>query len=692
MSLHEQIWSWAQQLKPWQSDLVRRLCASTTLTELEVDEVCRILLNAYDALEPGQTAPTPQAVQEKDLPQPAAVTGSTRILSLSSLENIGAIQPGQRLEFELRGLTVLYGDNGAGKSSYARVLKEACRASDRAIKILPNVYAPPVANHNVQGSAKIEIDESGTTRTIERIVNTGPTPELSSISVFDSGCAHSYSTTPNTLAYVPRSLTLFKRLADSQIRLAEIIQANIDKLLAARPQFEEVAVGTAARELIVSLTEKTSRERLIASATLSEQDTSQIQQLQSSLQLAASNNPAKAAGVLRRKAAEVKKLKLKLENMHASISHEHAAKLKEAQQGLLTAQAAAEVLLKDIQSSTGMPISTPAWKALWSAANEYCASLTAENASSVALAHSQACPLCLQPLADAAKDRFKNFQELAVGHLEKEVVNYRAALSERVQWLQSLPDPVDSANSAEHLLLSEVQELESAVSGFLSSFAVRRQAISQAYSNNLWTELPPLVEVPSSDLEKWIATTELKASELESLAQPEIRAQAEAQLKELKAKSKLNERLPDLLLLLENIKQVAKLKKALSALTTKSITTAQSKLMESVVTEDLRKLLKNEIEALRLAHLQVKMGSRGVTGKTVVDLQLNAPNGHKLSEVLSEGEQRALTLAFFLAEVGSGAHDGGIIFDDPVSSLDHERRELVAQRLAKEAAKRQVIV
>lgn len=34
----------------------------------------------------------------------------------------------------------------------------------------------------------------------------------------------------------------------------------------------------------------------------------------------------------------------------------------------------------------------------------------------------------------------------------------------------------------------------------------------------------------------------------------------------------------------------------------------------------------------------------------------------------------------------------GIVFDDPVSSLDHRRRELVAERIAKEAKKRQVVV
>lgn len=46
----------------------------------------------------------------------------------------------------------------------------------------------------------------------------------------------------------------------------------------------------------------------------------------------------------------------------------------------------------------------------------------------------------------------------------------------------------------------------------------------------------------------------------------------------------------------------------------------------------------------------------------------------------------------FLAEVGLNGGKGGIVFDDPVSSLDHRRRERVAKRLAVEAVKRQVIV
>ncbi|MEJ7393557.1 AAA family ATPase, partial [Staphylococcus saprophyticus] len=58
----------------------------------------------------------------------------------------------------------------------------------------------------------------------------------------------------------------------------------------------------------------------------------------------------------------------------------------------------------------------------------------------------------------------------------------------------------------------------------------------------------------------------------------------------------------------------------------------------------------------------------------------------------SEGEQKALSLAFFLAEISSMDNTGGIILDDPVSSFDQGRREYVAKRLIEEASNRQIVI
>ena len=73
-------------------------------------------------------------------------------------------------------------------------------------------------------------------------------------------------------------------------------------------------------------------------------------------------------------------------------------------------------------------------------------------------------------------------------------------------------------------------------------------------------------------------------------------------------------------------------------------------------------------------------------------LALDLETAVEIREILSEGEQRAIAIGSFLAELRTGNHDGAIVFDDPVSSLDHFRRQNVARRLADLAKARQVIV
>jgi len=65
---------------------------------------------------------------------------------------------------------------------------------------------------------------------------------------------------------------------------------------------------------------------------------------------------------------------------------------------------------------------------------------------------------------------------------------------------------------------------------------------------------------------------------------------------------------------------------------------------------------------------------------------------HKPSAVLSEGEQKVIALADFLAEAGLRTTPAPVVFDDPVNSLDYRRIHEVANRVSLLAKERQVIV
>lgn len=90
-----------------------------------------------------------------------------------------------------------------------------------------------------------------------------------------------------------------------------------------------------------------------------------------------------------------------------------------------------------------------------------------------------------------------------------------------------------------------------------------------------------------------------------------------------------------------------------------------------------------------MANFDVDIVSRGSSGQTLKKLQIK---GKAPGKVLSEGEQRAISIANFLTEVHMDVRNIGIVLDDPVCSLDHKRRTFIVSRLLEEAKERQVVV
>ncbi len=162
---------------------------------------------------------------------------------------------------------------------------------------------------------------------------------------------------------------------------------------------------------------------------------------------------------------------------------------------------------------------------------------------------------------------------------------------------------------------------------------------------------------------------------------------------ELKARKALSIVSKSVVELVERMRVKSALEACKADLRTKAISDKSKEFASSAVTEALRKALDQEFIALGIGHIRTKLGDRNDKGKMKYRLLLDLPaNTNKLEDVLSEGEQRAIAIGAFLAELRIADHLGGIIFDDPVSSLDHWRRRDVAKRLAAEAKQRQVIV
>lgn len=168
----QDILQWSKTRPDWLRDALRRLMVASELSDLDIDELEALCLGTGgDASPLSDEHIAPQRLAGK----PVAITG------LRDPVAVNALARGQGVSFAATGLTIVYGDNGSGKSGFVRVLKSACRSRDDKTSILPDVTAAD----DIPQSARIEFQVAGNADTYEWRPEHGDHADLSAVSIFE---------------------------------------------------------------------------------------------------------------------------------------------------------------------------------------------------------------------------------------------------------------------------------------------------------------------------------------------------------------------------------------------------------------------------------------------------------------------------------------------------------------------------
>ena len=678
--LSDEVFAWLSRQPDWQRDLAHLVATQVELDGAEYEDALRFVKARFGVPVdgPGRSC----CPIERDHVSPASVGAVPRLLALGSLQGVGLVSENDELTFGGTGLTLIYGQNAVGKSSYVRALKVICRTVDRDCRIRGNIY--DASTTGTPPSARIKIDVDGALTELRTTLDGDAEVTLPGVSVFDSACAELYVSAQNAVQFIPAELRLLARLATLQDRMRHDIAGERQSLQGVEPSRDGYPLTTEVGRALARLRGAGDDPDLASLVVMTAEQEARFAELCGIIAAAAGSTIRDDAPAARREAGEARALAGSLSELVERAGDAAADRLRRTATDDARARAAVQLSVE--QLTAPVPgIGDDPWRLMWDAARSF----VEGHRGAFPPAPGDHCPLCLQPVTADTAERMAHFQEHVSSTIRATAKSAAGALSDALEacapaHAAACRTPLIAAlRDRKPELVQHVETLIDAVAEHL----VTMQTDPAAAAGTTFD-----AEAVTAGLTAWADTRSSHTSALLAAEEPEKLKQAEAELAELEARQRLASELDIFTTWRMRLGTISALTEAHTALATNRITSARRELTHTEIGKALDAALTEELTRLSCTHLPVQLDTSLDVTDTKVGLRLLAHAPAGVSEVVSDGERRALALCFFFAELTVANEAGGIVVDDPVSSLDDDRRGYIADRLVAEAHTRQVIV
>lgn len=677
--LADEVFGWLSRLPGWQQDLARRLSQQIDLTEGEYSAAFAMVRAQFGL--PVPDAPEPTPLRRQHLAE-SHVGGEVALLEVGGLHGVGLVSESEVLTFGASGLTIVYGQNGAGKSTYVRVLKKLCRTVDRDCELRPNIYR---ATAGVPPEVAIKISVAGVIDERTTPLDPAPGAQIPGMSVFDSACAELYVDSQNEIQYIPGELRLLTRLASLQDRMRDDLARERSRLQRQQPPLDAYPPETSVGRFLRVLPPRGIAEGILRSlANLRDDESSRLIELRHVMAAAQSSTAKADAAAAKREAREADDLVSQVKGLAQRVNQTSLDRLQQAARVHQLARQARDLANEAFQQDAPEVGGEP-WRLMWDAARRF----VQAGEGTWPIEAEDRCPLCQQSVTPEVAQRMAHFERHVTSTLQTTLDAKTFALQE---WLESVaPTHADSVQALP--LVAALREREPELGSAVDALIVALRADLERA-----TEFPiaaSATEVDASQVVNqilaWGASRSAHAETLMAADISDNLPSMRREVSEMEARERLSTELPVFMDWLATTEIISSIDALRTALATNKITAAQRGLIEEGVATALDEALRTELRRLS-CNLPVRMTTQIAKAETSVGLRLLASDPPRVSEIASEGERRALALCFFLAELAVADDKGGIVLDDPVSSLDDERRSYIAGRLVQEASRRQVVV
>jgi hypothetical protein len=684
---------WVAGQDPWIADALHRAAIAGVATAEDADAVATRVQAAKGIASAGE--PECTAFDEGCLTAAGEAAETSLLCSIGPLNYVDRLASGQELKFALDGLTIIFGENGSGKSGYARAARRIC-TSRVPISLQGNVFAP-----TSDGSPEVTFcTKTGNAAPVSHnwVEGSDLPGACVQMTFLDTANARLYVEDKTEILFLPPEVRCLTVMGELYGLAAERCQARADRLTAAHGGAVAVqfAPGTAAGTFVGLLTTSTTLAKLPTAeqlrATASWDDTAAVQLTEVRRQIA--SGPAAQARTLRRLGDAVKAVADRLVATIVPLGRPQFERDAELLRSLGQARVAADAFAAE--QAGRFPIAatgSETWRTLFQFARQFAAEAEIVPDDG-AFAVGDPCMLCQRPLDETASDRMNAFDVFIAGEAAAAVDTAKNAVDARLTELRGLEiDTDDQVRQA----LAELRDHDDALRTMVDAAAATSQMLLQ-HRDALVAHLEgrPAVEVlpviaPIFTLQKAGENLIERADALEQGAGVD---QAAIALElELRDREALAGCIDLMIARRDGLADRHRYLSCVAALNTRPISVLASSLRGELVTPELSARIQREIASLGIEHVPLRFTEQSASGKSFFEMALDSAGRAKKSTVLSEGEQRALAIACFLADAHVSNSKGAIIVDDPVTSLDHQRIRRVANRFVAEAARgRQVII
>ncbi len=423
MSLLHDVLAWSQTLAPWAQDALRRVLNDDALTGQDYEELVILLLAAHGAAE--ENGPTPVSLDSSHLPANPTAEVAT-ISSLEAMRHVNRFPLDSTVTFSPIGLTVVYGENGSGKSGVARVLKQVCRARKRD-RVLGDAFADDFARQVPSSVIHYQID--GQDCHLDWTMGVAPPDELKSVAVFDSACSIDYISAEGDASFQPFGLSYLETLANRVFpELGQRIDATLRVLDCDVLRFATLAAAdTAVGAIASNITDVTDVAELRRLGTLSGTEAARFLELTTALD---DVNAEPKAQTLEALATRLSTLGNSAFRARAYVLHVSIEKWKDIVEAYDEAehhrQQAEALLLGDFLPRTG----SETWQKMFAAAMKYSTQEAYRGHEAPYVVDGARCVLCQAELDGEAQTHLTAFNDYVIGDAATAAENAANSLNE----------------------------------------------------------------------------------------------------------------------------------------------------------------------------------------------------------------------------------------------------------------------